>query len=60
VIGVRAALFIFALGMIASPLVGVFTALRGVREQSADVDEEEPPAPAAEPVLGPAAREDVG
>ena len=46
VIGVRAALFVFAIGMVASPLVGVFTALRSVREQPADVDEEEPPPPA--------------
>ena len=46
-IGVRATLFVFAAGMVAAPLVGVFTVLRGVREQPADVDEEEPP-PAAE------------
>jgi MFS family permease len=42
-VGVRAALFVFAIGMIVSPLVGVFTALRSVREQPADVDEEPPP-----------------
>jgi hypothetical protein len=38
-IGVRAALFVFATGMIVSPLAGAFTALRSVREQPADVDE---------------------
>jgi Na+/melibiose symporter-like transporter len=48
-IGVRAALFVFAAGMTVSPLVGAFTALRSVREQPADVDEEEPPPPAERP-----------
>lgn len=38
-IGVRAALFVFATGMVVSPLAGAFTALRSVREQPADVDE---------------------
>ena len=48
-IGVRATLFVFAVGMVAAPLAGVLTALRGVREQPVDVDEEGSPA-AAPPV----------
>ncbi|MDX6447896.1 MAG: hypothetical protein QOD08_359 [Gaiellaceae bacterium] len=40
-IGVRAALFVFAFGMVVAPLLGAFTALRGVREQPAEADDDE-------------------
>jgi MFS family permease len=39
--GVRTALILFAVGMVASPLLGAVTALRHVREQPADIDDEE-------------------
>jgi hypothetical protein len=42
VVGVRVALFAFAGGMIASPLVGLFSPLRGVRDQPTDIDDEAP------------------
>jgi MFS family permease len=39
-IGVRFALFVFAGGMIASPLIGLFSPLRTLRDQPADGDDE--------------------
>lgn len=39
-IGVRAALFVFAIGIIVSPLLAVSSPLSSLREQPADVDEE--------------------
>lgn len=39
-IGVRAALLVFAIGIIVSPLLAQASALRGLRDQPADVDEE--------------------
>jgi transmembrane secretion effector len=38
-IGVRAALLIFAIGIVVSPLLAISSALSGLREQPADVDE---------------------
>jgi MFS family permease len=40
-IGVRAALFVFAIGMIVSPFLGVFSPLRRLREQPPEADDAE-------------------
>jgi hypothetical protein len=48
ILGVRAALFLFAAGMIISPLLGLATPIRTVRRQPADVDDQ-PPAEAGHP-----------
>ena len=47
-IGVRDALFVLAVGMLASPLIGVFSPLRNLRRQPADVDDERPAQPERE------------
>jgi MFS family permease len=51
-VGVRAALLVFAAGMVVAPLLGLFTPIRSVREQAAEVDEESPD---AEPAIAPEA-----
>ncbi|TML36775.1 MAG: hypothetical protein E6G25_10470, partial [Actinobacteria bacterium] len=62
VVGVRAALFVFAVGMLVSPLIALPSPLRDLRDQPADVDDhpladaERPTPPhGSEPIPGGAA-----